>query len=129
MRDKTVSKKLSKELQELRRNIASIGTERITKDDEFSFTNFQWHSSVGIDASLTNSKRCVSSLPSESEYVAKMFRKAGRGGDNKDILIHKTKHCLWKFSDDNSCIEPIFASDVLSIEDIKDDIDTIENEG
>jgi len=124
-----VSKKLSQELQELRRKIASISTDRITKDDEFSFTNFQWHSSVGIDATLNNTKRYVSSLPVNSEYVAKMFRCAGRGGDSRNILIHKTKHCLWKFSDDNSHIEPIFASDVLSVDDINEDLDAIENEG
>lgn len=121
-------KTLSKELQEIKRKIASIGEDKITKDDQFSFTNFSWHSSVGIDAALNNSKRYVASLPAESEYVAQMFRKAGRAGDNKDLLIHKTKHSLWKFSKDNSCIEPIFASDVLTVDDIKDDIETIENE-
>lgn len=124
-----MSKKLSQELQKLKRKIASISTDMITKDDELSFTNFQWHSSVGIDPVLNNAKRYVSRLPANSEYVAKMFRCAGRGGDNNSILIHKTKHCLWKFSDDNSHIEPIFASDVLSVDDIKDDIETIEREG
>lgn len=121
---------LSKELAEIKRKIASISlnSDKITKDDEFSFTNFSWHSSVGIDAALNNSKRYVASLPSNSEYVAQMFRKAGRCGDSRELLIHKTKHCLWKFSQDNSCIEPMFASDVLSIEDMQDDIETIENE-
>jgi len=123
-----LSKILSQELKMLKRKIAAINTNQITKDDDFSFTNFQWHSSVGIDATLTNSKRYVANLPSNSEYVAKMFRCAGRCGDNRDILIHKTKHCLWKFSEDNSYIEPIFASDVLSLDDINDDLKMIENE-
>jgi len=120
---------LSKEIQLLKKKIAAVDTQSITKDDEFSFTSFTWHSSVGIDSFLSHSKRYVASLPADSEYVAQMFRTAGRGGDNREILIHKTKHCLWKFSDDNSRIEPIFASDILSLEDLQEDISTIENEG
>lgn len=120
--------KISDELRRLKRKIASIGVDRIIPDDEFSFTNFQWHSSVGIDATLSNSRRYVARIPADSDYVRQMFRCAGRGGDDRDILIHKTKHCLWRFSDDNSHIEPIFASDVLSLEDINEDIKTLENE-
>ena len=119
---------LSKEIQELKKKIASIGTGVINKDDASSYTSFSWHSSVGIDTFLTNQKRYVASLPSKSEYVAKMFKLAGRGGDDKNLLIHKTKHCLWKFSKDNSCIIPVHASDVLSVEDMEDDLTTMENE-
>lgn len=121
--------RISKQIQDLKKKIASISPNFLTKDDDFSFTSFSWNSSVGIDACLSNSKRFISQLPAKSEYVGKMFIAAGRGGDNKGILIHKTKHCLWKFSKDNSYIEPVFASDVLSVEDLDEDINTMENEG
>lgn len=119
---------ISKEIKELKKKIARISQDFLTKDDDFSFTSFKWHSSVGIDNVLTDSKRYVSKLPSNSGYVKRMFVAAGHGGDDKSLLIHKTKHCLWKMSSDNSYIEPVFSSDVLSLEDLKDDITTMENE-
>ena len=119
---------ISKELKGLKQKIASVNTDFLTKDDKSSFTSFCWHSCVGIDAALTNSKRCVASLPIGHDYVKRMFVAAGRGNDGKDQLIHRTKHCIWKMSADNSHIEPLFASDILSLEDLGEDISTIENE-
>ena len=120
--------RISKELNSLRQKIASIKSDFITKDDSSSMTSFRWHSSVGIDAALSNSKRYVTRLPSDSEYVKRMFVAAGRGNDGKEQLIHRTKTCLWKMSADNSYIEPVFASDVLSVDDLNEDITTLSNE-
>lgn len=118
-----------KELKELKKRLASIDNDFLNRNDESSFTSFRWHSSVGIDTVLGDSKRYIARLPAKSAYVARMFVASGRGGDNKALLIHRTKKSLWKMSSDNSYIEPVFSSDVLSVDDLKDDITTIENEG
>lgn len=119
---------ISKELSDIKKKIASISSDFLTKDDKSSFTSFRWHSSIGPDVAISNSKRYVTRLPVDHEYVKRMFIAAGRGNDGKAQLIHRTKTCLWKMSSDNSYIEPVFASDVLSVEDLGEDITTIENE-
>jgi hypothetical protein len=74
---------------------------------------FTWHSAVGIDCAL-DGKRMVASLP-KTRKALRMFEAAGG-----DFLIHKTTRCLWRMSDDNKRIEPVFGNDVLSEEQVAD---------
>ena len=77
------------------------------------FEGFSWHSSIGIDSSLTGSKRFLTRLPA-SKTAMSMFVVAG-----ENFLIHKTTRCLWKLSDDKKSIEPVFNRDVLTEDDVK----------
>jgi hypothetical protein len=77
------------------------------------FEGFDWHSSIGIDASIDGNKQFVSRLPN-SKTARTMFTAAGGS-----MLIHKTTKCLWKISEDQKCIEPVFGSDVLTDDEVK----------
>lgn len=120
--------KLSRELAEIKRKIESVALSRTSSVQGNWEENFRWHSSLGIDTVLDNTKRLVTELPRSSEYVSRMFVAAGRRNDGGNLLIHKLRHCLWEMSDDNSYIKPVHASDVLTLQDLEDDITTIESE-
>lgn len=77
------------------------------------FEGFCWHSSIGIDSTLEGNKRFVTRLPN-SRQARSMFTSSGN-----NLLIHKTTRCLWKMSDDKKTIEPVFSSDVLSVDEVK----------
>jgi len=78
------------------------------------FDNFSWHSSIGIDETVFSDKKFVTRLANTSENLASFFA----AGD--DLLIHKTTKALWRVSDDNATIEPVFGSDILTEDDLKD---------
>ncbi len=69
--------------------------------------NFMWNSAVGIDCAL-DGNRMVARLPRTKKALS-MFEAAGN-----DMLIHKTTRCLWKMSEDDKHIEPVFGNDVLT---------------
>jgi len=75
---------------------------------------FCWHSSIGIDLAIDGSKNFVTRLPN-TRRARSMFTASG-----KDYLIHKTTNALWKMSDDRSCIEPVFGTDILSEDDVRE---------
>lgn len=77
------------------------------------FEGFGWHSSVGMDCAVDESRKFIAKLPN-SVKARSMFTAAGG-----DYLIHKTTRCLWKLSDDKKCIEPVFSSDVLTEDEVK----------
>lgn len=78
------------------------------------FENFNWHSSIGIDQTLSGDKRFVTRLPNNRRARA-MFEAAG-----DDLLIHKTTRCLWKITEDTKGIEPIFSNDVLTEDEVRE---------
>jgi hypothetical protein len=78
------------------------------------FEGFCWHSSIGIDSNLDGQKVFVTRLPNNKQAKT-MFTAAGG-----NLLVHKTTRCLWKLSDDKKTIEPVFSSDVLSMEEVKE---------
>jgi hypothetical protein len=77
------------------------------------FEGFCWHSSIGIDSTLEGNKRFVTRLPN-TKVALSMFVASGN-----NLLIHKTTRCLWKMSDDKKTIEPVFSSDVLSLDEVQ----------
>jgi len=77
------------------------------------FENFSWHSSIGIDKTLEGDTRFVTRIPN-TDRARKAFTATA---DGNNFLIHKTTRALWKVSDDKSCIEPLFPTDVLTEED------------
>ena len=77
------------------------------------FDGFAWHSAIGIDETLVGNKRFVTKVPN-TKKARSMFAQAG------DLLIHKTTKSLWKFSDDGTSIEPVFSSDVLTEEELRE---------
>jgi hypothetical protein len=88
------------------------------KNQDF-MSSFRWHSCIGLDHLFRGGEQDVRSLPVSSNYVKKMFVAAGRGAGNRGLLIHRTKRCLWKMSKDNSYIEPVCHSDVLTLDDLQ----------
>ena len=120
-----MAEKTGQTIDDLRKRIASVPETFMTDDDDFSFTNMSWHSAIGIDSLFQKSKRFIASIPADSEYVGRMFRKAGSSGPNKDLLIHKTRKSLWRLSKDSKRIEPVFASDVLSLRDLEEDVSSL----
>ena len=76
-------------------------------------SNFSWHSSLGLEGAV-EVRKVVSRLPN-TKVARSMFLTAGNS-----LLIHKTNKCLWKVSRDGNSIEPVFASDVLSEEDVRE---------
>jgi len=78
------------------------------------FEEFSWHSSIGIDDALDGHKRFVTRI-ANTQRARRQFIAAG-GGDN--ILVHKTTRALWKISDDKQSIQPVFATDVLTDDDL-----------
>lgn len=83
--------------------------------------NFSWHSSIGIDDALDGHKRFVTRLPftaaTERHFVA-----------SGNFLVHKTTKSLWKMSEDNKSIEPLFATDVLTEEEVRDIMEAEDDE-
>ena len=77
------------------------------------FEGFCWHSSIGIDSTLEGNKRFVTRLPN-TRQARSMFTASGN-----NLLIHKTTKCLWKLTGDKQAIEPVFSSDVLSVDEVK----------
>lgn len=78
------------------------------------FDDFNWHSCIGIDSVADSGKQFVTKLPATRKAMG-MFIKAG---DN--MLIHKTTRSLWSLSKDKKCIEPVFGSDVLTEEEVRE---------
>ena len=78
------------------------------------FEHFNWHSSIGIDQTLTGDKKFVTRIPNTAS-VRDMFVAAGN-----NILVHKTTRCLWKISDDKKTIEPVFSNDVLTEDEVRE---------
>ena len=78
------------------------------------FDGFSWHSAIGIDVDLDGSKKFVTKV-ANNKSARSMFIVAG-----KNMLIHKTTKCLWKFSDDGNSIEPVFSTDVLSEDEVRE---------
>ena len=74
------------------------------------FDKFSWHSSIGIDESLDGSRRFVTKLPN----TAATRRHFVAAADGNNFLVHKTTRALWKVSDDNQSIQPLFPTDVLT---------------
>lgn len=77
------------------------------------FADFNWHSCIGIDAAIDGRKKFVTRLPN-SRKARSMFVASG-----DRLLIHRTTRALWKLSDDQKSIEPVFDTDVLSDDDVK----------
>lgn len=75
------------------------------------YSEFSWHSAVGIDSALEKPKKFHTRLANTASYRS-MFLAAG-----KDLLIHKTTKALWKMNGDH--IEPVFGTDILSEDDVK----------
>lgn len=81
--------------------------------DKDIFADFNWHSSIGIDATLEGNKRFVTRI-GNTKQARSMFVDAG-----SELLIHKTTRCLWRISDDKKSIEPVFRHDILTEDDVK----------
>lgn len=80
-----------------------------------------WHSSIGVSRESTNISGNLNRLPNDERVLkAKGFQRVG----NK-TLIHKTTKALWRLSDDGNYAEPVFGSDELTEEDLKE----LEGEG
>ena len=78
------------------------------------FDGFAWHSAIGIDPALDSQKRFVTELKNTREARG-MFVASG---DN--TLIHKTTRALWRVSDDKTKIVPMFSTDILSEDEIRE---------
>lgn len=78
------------------------------------FDNFNWHSCIGIDCINSGEKQFVTRLPNTKKAMS-MFIVAG-----ENTLVHRTTRCLWCFSDDKKSIQPVFGSDVLSEEEVRE---------
>jgi len=86
------------------------------------FEDFHWHSSIGIDDALGSDKKFVTRLKNTKK--ARMnFVTAG-----DDLLIHRATQALWRISEDGNCIEPVFGSDILTEDDLKNLEGEISNE-
>lgn len=77
------------------------------------FSDFTWHSALGIDDVINSKKRFVASLSVDDERVSRLFFAHG-----KQFMIHKATNALWKKTSENT-IEPVFGSDVLTNEDLE----------
>ncbi len=84
----------------------------MSSDFSSDFSDFRWHSSIGLDLEL-GGRHLVSRLANTRE-ARSMFVKAS---DNR--LIHKTTQALWKFSEDGKSIVPEHATDILTDEDCR----------
>ena len=77
------------------------------------FDGFLWHSAIGIDASIDGNKRFVTRI-ANTPKARSMFITSG-----ESFLIHRTTRALWKLSDDKKTIEPVFDTDVLGEEEVR----------
>jgi hypothetical protein len=80
-----------------------------------TFDDFTWHSSVGIDSTLC--ARGTIARIANTDRVRKAFTLVA---DGKNFLVHKTTRALWRVSEDKKTIEPVFPSDVLSEDELKE---------
>jgi hypothetical protein len=80
------------------------------------FEGFLWHSSIGIDDSLVGHKRFVTRMANTPRARA-MFMTAS---DDSQMLIHRTTRALWKLSEDKQFIEPVFDTDVLGEDEVRE---------
>lgn len=78
------------------------------------FEGFHWHSSIGIDVELDGRKKFVTRIPN-TRKARSMFIACN------NLLIHKTTKALWKISDDEKSIEPIFPTDILTEDDLQEE--------
>jgi hypothetical protein len=77
--------------------------------------DFEWHSAIGVD-SIASGQRPVVRRLRNTRQARGMFHAASAG----KFLIHKTSQALWRVSDDGKAIEPVFDSDVLTEDDLKE---------
>jgi hypothetical protein len=78
------------------------------------FEGFSWHSAIGIDFGVDGNKRFVTRM-ANCKAARAMFIQSG-----DTTLIHKTTKCLWKFSEDKKSIEPVFSTDVLTEDEVRE---------
>lgn len=78
------------------------------------FSDFSWHSSIGIDGSIQGQKKFYTKLPN-TKKARELFITAS----DSSLLIHKATQALWKISDDGNAIVPVFDTDILTEEDLK----------
>lgn len=78
------------------------------------FQDFVWHSSIGIDTEVGGNKKFYTKLSNTKEA-----RSLFVCGSDSNLLIHKATQALWKISDDGKSIVPVFDTDVLTEEDLK----------
>lgn len=78
------------------------------------YSDFVWHSAIGIDSVVDGHKRFCTRLPNTRKARSMFFRAAGDG----KLLIHRTTQALWRVSEDGGSIEPVFDTDVLTEEDL-----------
>ncbi len=75
--------------------------------------SFEWHSSIGIDASMGDNKKFHTRM-ANTKKARSYFITAG-----ENLLVHKATNALWRVSEDKKSIVPVFDTDVLSEEDLK----------
>ncbi len=78
------------------------------------FSDFCWHSSIGIDDVVWNNKKFVTRM-ANTVKARSMFVAGG-----KNLLVHKATQALWKISDNGKFLEPVFDTDVLTTDDISE---------
>lgn len=59
---------------------------------------------------LIAKKRIIRSLPAKTANLSRFMRVSKDGS----FLIHKSTKALWRFSEDQKSIEPVFQDDVLT---------------
>jgi hypothetical protein len=116
-------RKISKDIGKMAERIASSLTS-FTDSNDFT-VSFNWHSATGVDPEMGAKRRIVASIPVSHEYTKLMFRNAGCSDRGRNFLIHKTRNCLWKFDDEGKSIIPAFATDILTAEDLQEDIESL----
>jgi len=77
------------------------------------FDKFVWHSSIGIDDTIAGKK--FTTRLANTEKTRRMFVASG-----DSLLIHRATKCLWKISDDEKSIEPVFSTDILTEDDVRE---------
>jgi len=82
-------------------------------NDNF-FDDFAWHSSIGFEPAPDKGKRFATELKNTNR-ARRMFTAAG-----DKTLIHKTTRALWRISDDNTKIIPMFSTDILTEDEIRE---------
>jgi hypothetical protein len=78
------------------------------------FDGFAWHSAIGFDPALDSQKRFATELKN-TPTARRMFTASGDG-----TLIHKTTRALWRVSDDKTKIVPMFSTDILTEDEIRE---------
>jgi len=78
------------------------------------FEMFDWHSGIGIDDALVNNRKFVTRMANTRRARSHFIT----AGDN--LLVHRATKALWRISDDGNSIEPVFETDVLSEDDLKE---------